>query len=221
MRLKLSLGLALLGLALAAPRAGAVTLPPDGSSVTINAGSDPFADADLVTVGTLVSNETATNGVRSLDVTLTSWVLRSQTTGFLTFVFQVANASTPASNTALHLLNVADWFPAYGPYDATYYQQSAGQRTPDEGYGPVQFSEQLGFTFPGSAHQINPGQTSALIVVTTTATAFASTKASVHDTNIGVQNLDSFRPVPEPGTLALAFAALPLLGLYRLRRREG
>ena len=78
---------------------------------------------------------------------------------------------------------------------------------------------------PSGTGKLGPGEVSVLLVIRTNATSFIRGGASA--INGGALEFDAFQPsvtanpIPEPGTLAMAFAALPLLGLgayYRRRR---
>jgi hypothetical protein len=191
----------------------AAPLAPSGILFPVPAGPVP---GGVVVAGPLVVNVAPA----TFQGTLTSEVLAGDPTnplGGLTFLYSVANTSPFPGQierlTVSSFVNFAtdvDFALAGGPVvTPTYADRSA-------------FGDTIGFSFvtaPVGLGVIQPGQSSALLVVYTNAQQFQPTLASLIDGSVA--QAASFAPVkviPEPSTIILA--SLGGLGLLALRRRS-
>lgn len=141
--------------------------------------------------------------------TLTSQVISgdpSNPYGGLTFIYTVANDATSADAVGRLTINGFAGFQT----DVSYQTPTAAQlpTTIDRSVS----GNVIGFHFVGAPFgqgAIQPGASSAVLVVQTNATTYARTIASV--INGTVDMVDSYAPTPEPATLALLTIGLGLL----------
>jgi len=201
---------ALFGLCLLAPRANATVLPVDGSSVT----PSPGTVAGLTQLATVTDSGSDVSGSHRLDVSVQSWVYQDPITKFLTFAWQINNLAT--SNTFVERFTAAE-FPTSLFYDASYNKTGSqvAPLTANQGDG------QIGWNFPTGPGKLAAGMSSALLILSTHFTTYESGLVGTHDTNVAVDDLNSFQPTPEPSSMAIAgLGALGLIG-YGIRRRRG
>jgi hypothetical protein len=100
------------------------------------------------------------------------------------------------------------------------YSQTGNQLTPTTSDRSSGTGSTVGFG--GFSSGIQPGQSSATLIIRTNATNFANNGA----TNLidgGIASVVTFSPTPEPATLVLAGVGVPvasLLGFLRRRRSQ-
>ncbi len=193
----------------------ATPLPPSGVLFPVPAGVAP---GGAVVAGPLVVNVAPA----TFQGTLTSEVLANDPTnplGGLTFLYSVQNTSPfPGQierltvNSFVNFATDVDFAPPGGPVVLpTYADRSA-------------FGDTIGFSFvtaPVGLGVIQPGQTSALLVVYTNAQQFQPTLASLIDGSVAqAASYAPVRVIPEPSTVILAsLGGLTLLAVRRRNRR--
>lgn len=199
-----SIGLA----AMAGPAAAAILNP----ATEIPAASTPFnpqlgtfvASTGPIPLAAITFSGTLTEEIRQET-------LAANPLGGLTFVFQVVNNGASPSDIERHTTFDFGGFTV----DATYYQLTAGDQTPiffnRSGTGSV-----VGQDFGLSALALNPGETSALMVLRTNAPSFVpGLNAVIDSSSVTVQG---YSPIPEPSQL-LVLGACGLLLCRRPRRQ--
>jgi hypothetical protein len=215
------LGLALIGLAAMVPQAKAVLLPPDGSLQTLGAPISPPAGS---IIASQVDPFTNTVGSKTLSGQLFTAVFRLSTAsvqdgvtyqaGDLVFIYATGLAGGNQKATGLGL----GGYTAGTPYDA--------QLVTLGGTGPkfVSYDSSVSTITAQFSPSLPANKLSDFLLIFTTATKFTTDFASVLGTSgTSASALPIFVPftaTPEPGTIALACAGLPVLGLYALRRRR-
>jgi hypothetical protein len=201
------LAVAVVGLAVAGSHASAASILPNDVAVvpTLEAGFPGVATLEAVLGPTVM-----TTGPGTLTAELTSWVYRETVgpfAGYLTFAWQVKVLSGTANS-----LSVSDFMAAAGNAGDVGYKAEGGRDAISATwFSPGAF---LSWTFEATA----AGELSPLMFFRTKTKVFKP-GAQVLLQGTGQNQGSGFLPVPEPGTLALAFAAIPALGLYGLRRR--
>lgn len=218
MRGKWILGLAVaLVVAIGSTPARAVPLTP-GSVVTPLPAAVVPSGTPLASITSPFSANTGTfSGILITQVFQES--LANNPLGGLTFTFDLANNLSSANPLVrLTLLDYTNFlvdvsYDGAGPLPGSIAPVSANRTV----NGQV-----IGFEWPvvQGVGGITPGTSSNLLIVRTSARYYTPTLASVIDG--GVAAPPSFGPaVPEPASLAMALAGLPLLGVgYYLRRRK-
>ena len=150
-----------------------------------------------------------------------STVLRSNVDGTLDFYWQITNdadSTGPLKFVSLHHFDAPE-------YNANWRIDSAGDVALERAarFCCGEISTFVNFVF-SDASLLQPGQSSKLMFFDTSATAYAKTAtmnvAAPFPTNTFSANVPTFSPtlVPEPSTLAMLLAALPL-GYLAYRRR--
>lgn len=150
------------------------------------------------------------------------------TAGTLDFYYQFTNTSTSASVTAMYMQNYGGVNVDVGytlvDVDGTqtnpgFLQNGTMQAPSYANRGPA--GQTIRFMFAGADglnSQLNPGETSRIMVIRTSATQYVDgARTWVANAN-GELTSTAFSPVPEPGTYALMGAGLVALGLARRRR---
>lgn len=211
--------LAFLGIAFVATPARALVLAPnDSNKPAVAASSNPLTGTTIVAnTGVQNFNVTSIDNSSSIIGTGQAWVVSGWTgnqygLNDLTFVYQVSLTGGIGSPDigSISVSNFASW-----NTDAFYFNvPTSGQLSPDL-FGRASTGAVVTFNYNSV---LLPGKTSALLIIATNALSFKSGAFNVQD---GVTaNLMAFSPTPEPGAMALALIALPLLGFYGLRRRS-
>jgi hypothetical protein len=215
-RVAVLFALCAVSLAMQALEARAAALPANTTAFAV-----PEPDAGI-SAGTVVAGGVPVPFVAATFTgTLTSTVIAGDTSnpyGGLTFVYQVTSAvGIPSGEIDRVTVNGYAGFLV----DASY------QSPPLAGLAPTinnrsASGDVVGFSFigfPVGPGTVQPGMTSALLVLQTDAQFYQPTVASVIDGSVAM--VSSFSPaVPEPGTLTLGLFGLGALMLYALRRRR-
>lgn len=196
------------------PALQATPLPPGSSDVIPNSAT--LNNTTLL--GTRVLTYTGINALNETRfvATLTNMVLRDNATGTLLFTYQVSNSA--GSVDAIRRLSTTNF--AGFTLDVSSTDFAGFTRADRSANGAVVGFINFG---PGDGSvSVDPGETSALLVIRTNAMAFTNGTTELIDGAIasGV----TFAPLafaPEPGTFALAAVGLPLaVGCYRRYRRK-
>jgi hypothetical protein len=219
------LSVALLGLAAMVPEAKAVVLPPTG--VAQNFGALIVAPG-LTKVATLTTAFSESSGTATLTGRLLTTVYKLNQTvteggiqylkGDLVFAYRVS--VTKPLGTSANLLNfVINGFTNFsGPYDAEL-TNPPGSGPQSAAYSSAAKTITVNFATPLAA-----GLSDTMMLIFTKTMFYKGSTASVSGSGgTGLSGIATFTPftaAPEPGTIALACAALPVLGLYQLRRRR-
>jgi len=132
----------------------------------------------------------------------------------LTFIFQIANSGSSASEIQTLSLN---GFTGYGI--SASYITGAGLTA------PVLISRPNGggvdvVKFSFSPSNFGAGKTSTELVLQTNATQFSAASAAINGTGPLQGTAPTFMPAPEPSSITLASIGMMLLGLGWLRRRS-
>jgi hypothetical protein len=214
-------------LTLGAPRAEAVLVAP-GS--TVPAAGIPFpGGTELDSV--YYANQASANLVASIGSAV------YDNGGFLDFYYQVSNNSP--SNLIHRLTGSSFVDPSLPPFVTDVWFVINGATVPcsacPAGFfatgtqDPLTFDrddigEVVGFNFPTPGFEVDPGETSLLLLVQTNATVFQPGFVSV--INSGSLTLDAFEPadpanIPEPASLLLVGIGLVGTAAARWRKRKG
>lgn len=200
---------ALLGLALMTSQARAISLTPGSSGAPTGValpsiGGGPGELTLLASSGPLAFS-TGPSGVIG---TLVAQVLKDNDTGLLTFTYEVTNDGPTGGE---HLTRLSSTRFTGTTTDVDYDPTLGGSVVPTT--VDRNTAQTVGFNF-----NIGPSASSKLLYIRTDATKFYSGTTFIQ--NGGQAVLTTFSPVPEPATMALAFSALPILGIGYLRRRN-
>jgi len=210
----LSSAILIAGILFAATGLRASPLAPCGTLFPAPSEFGPSPGATL-----LASTNVSFNSVSFTNGLLFSQVFANDTSnplGGLTFTYQVSIGTN--SPQGVSDLSVGDPFLNFQGFltDGSYTNIAPGQVAPDfikrTGDGEV-----IHFNFSFFSPELNPGQTSSLLVIQTDATAFGVTHATVAD-GVGSVNISTWAPVPEPGIAALGL--IGALGFLVSRRRQ-
>jgi hypothetical protein len=219
------LSVALLGLAAMVPEAKAVVLPPNGSAQTFGA---PIIAPGFTLLTTLTTPFSESSGTATLTGRLLTTVYQlkqavteggiSYAAGDLVFSYRVS--VTKPSGTSANLLSfVINGFSlSSGPFDAEL-TRPLGTGPQSAAYSGAAKTITVNFSPPLLAGFSD----STMLIFTKTHFYKGSTASVTGSGGTGQSGLATFSPftvVPEPGTIGLACAALPVLGLYQLRRRR-
>lgn len=199
---------------------GLTALANVASAAILNAGSEipavstpfnPLLGTFVASTGPIPLAAITFSGTLTEEVRQES--LAANPLGGLTFVYQVINSGGSASDIERQTTFNFGGFAV----DATYYQLTAGDQTPiffnRSGTGSV-----IGQDFGLSALALNPGETSALMVLRTAAPNYVpGLNAVIDSSSVTVQG---YSPIPEPTTLLTALGLGSLLLLRPARRRS-
>jgi hypothetical protein len=192
---------------------GLAVLPAHAAVLT--PGQTAATDGLATFSGTAIHTETDPFSSGTFVGSLTSTVYQ-QSNGDLDFVYQFTNNNIPDADPIVaftvsgynYLFANADDQTVAS--DVSPYQVS---RNPVDGSG---LNDTINFNFP-NATPVNPGQTSDLLVIDTTATNWYEGSASLQDSLTA--NVQAPAPVPEPATAAILTTGI--LGLlYRPGRKQ-
>lgn len=203
--MKMKLLFAVTLLAAAATQAQANPLPPGATSIP----PDSYSTNPLSGENLLAHVSSTFTGTMGIDAgTYDAWVYQDTTTGYLDFAYQFSVTKGKVERTS-HFD-----FTGTTIYDAGYYAENSTEKAPSE-MSRTSDGSVAGFGFLGS-NVVNMGGTSTIQILRTMSKGYTSGLFTFQDGDTAT--VSAFAPTPEPGTLALALAALPILGLYRLRK---
>src|SRR5687767_13315292 len=203
---------------LAFPSVVAIEGGASGAFVPIGGSQFPAPAEPDPSGGTVIDSQTVAVNGGSFTGLLTSRVISgdtSNTLGGYTFTYQFTNTDSDSSATSVHRITVSE-------YDT--FATDTSYQIPLSGVAPTAIDragsgDVIGFSFLGfGPGPINPGQSSALLVVQTNALQYANSLASVIDGTS--DNVAAFAPtaVPEPSALCvLALGAGAALVRRRIR----
>jgi hypothetical protein len=187
----------------------AVPLAPGG---VVGAAGEPDPVGGVV----LASTNVTFSGF-NLNGSLTSRVISGDTSnpfgaGALTFTYLLSNSAAPIGVDSMGRLTVNGW-------DTLSTDVSFQTPAPAGSVIPLVITRDpngkvIGFTF---VPQVQPGQSSALLVVQTSSTTFAPSFASVINGSV-VSPIFTYAAIPEPATFVLV--GFGLLGMLAFRRRK-
>jgi len=207
---------AAIGVAFAASPAQATLLPPGTPAGVPNAQGDPLTGTTIV-ANTGVQNFNVTMSGETITGTGQAWVVSgfadNPFAGGLTFVYQVHLTGAPGEILERITASSFAGFSTDVGYHLTGVQIPPQTASRSGGSGSI-----VGFSYLAPA--IAVGNTSALLIINTNAQFNTTGTLTVQD---GITaNLRGFAPIatPEPATVAMAFSALPFLGIAVLRRRK-
>jgi len=209
-----------LGVIATMPQAHATLLAPGGTAVPVAEPLNPLSATIVANTG--VQNYSVSSGGDSMTGTGQAWVVTNYANnpfgaGDLTFVYQVSLTGGTASGSPAIVERLS--MSSFGSFltDVGYFAQSGTQKIPPNATRSSNGSV-VGFDY--TTNVINIGDKTTLLIVNTNATLFTSGTLTVQDGLTA--NLNGYSPtaVPEPATIAMAFAGLPVLGLFWARRRK-
>ncbi|MGB7158281.1 MAG: PEP-CTERM sorting domain-containing protein [Tepidisphaeraceae bacterium] len=193
------------------------------NAAVVNPGLEVGASAEVgPTGGTVVATSSQPVAALTFTGTLTSSVISGDTSnpfngsGGLTFVYQFTNTDTDATPTSVTRLTVSEFTTFITDMSFVFNASLTAPTLADRSAS----GDVIGFSFlnpPAGQGKVDPGDTTTLLVVQTTATSFAPSIASI--INGTTAQVPSFAPaaVPEPATAGLLGAGA--VALLRRRRR--
>jgi PEP-CTERM motif len=212
---------ALLGLLAATHEARASILLPGATDATVSEADPLLGSTILANTGLQSFNITNPGTGDVFAGTGQAWVVSGYSgnpngLSDLTFVYQVSLSSSPptTSDETIERVSMSN----FGLFSTDVgYNQTGAQVIPATADRTSNGST-VGFNFL-STGAIDPGETSALLIVNTNATAFKMGGLTVQDTLTA--NLNGFSPtaVPEPSSVVAALSGLALCGVASWRRR--
>jgi hypothetical protein len=195
-----------------------------GSAISAATSSD-FSQSDPGSGATLVQSVTHTFATGTDSGSLVSSVYSGDSTNpygadKLTFTYQISNTDSDATPTGISRLSLAS-FNSFSTDVSFQFTTGIAPAFAQRGIAPA--GEEVSFDFmnaPIGTGQIAPGQSSALLVIQTNATAYNNSIAGVGEaqaTTVGTLAPISVQTaVPEPASIGI----LTLGGLLLARRRR-
>jgi hypothetical protein len=206
------LAAALFGLAALGSQAHATTISAGATNQPVTAGATP----GTVVAGPTTVNMTYQSGAATFELKLTSTVYQDNTLvpNGLTFGWVLEVVSATPTGEGIQTLTLQDFSPAAALGSAVVEYDGAGVMPSSASWSGSGLSLSFNFDTP-----IGAGQSTPTLLFRTRAVQYTD---GIALTQGGAQyTAPTFAPtnvIPEPTSLVLAFAGLPMLGLY-LRRR--
>jgi hypothetical protein len=209
---------------MAAPAAHATVMSPGGGAEAIG-GLAALPSGSIISNGGNVSIATISGldaqGHARYTETIYFAVYKEAATGYLDFVYQVANSKK--SHDSINRVTNVDFSSASSYLDATYLTKNApagflGGKIAPSTADLSSDSSVVGFNFPsGKGTAIAPGTTTDVFVIRTHSKTFRAGSTSTIDG--AVATVGTFAPGPEPSTIVLfAGCFLGLAGWAGWRR---
>ena len=168
-----------------------------------------------IETGTRIATSTQAFTEPTFSGTLTAEVYQERS-GKLTFTDQFTNTSGANGDIIVRLIDES-----FGQFttDVTYDRLAPDEIAPTKATRSSSGND-LQFYFPDAAG-VHPGQTSALVIIQTNATAFVSGESSLRDSYTA--NLTTFEPstVPEPSSIMVLGACAAGLLMHGVAREPG
>jgi hypothetical protein len=199
-----------------AATASATTITPGTSNASpsvLNPFPSSFTVVESSTGNSFTGVDASSNAV--FQGTFDTAVIKDNSTGYLTFIYQFKTTAGPDSIVRMSTTNFTGFSTDAGYYtDAYFANLGTGSVAPDaldrSSNGSV-----VGFTFNNG---VAPGQTTYLLAIKTNAYGWTST-GSTQFQDGGIASVKSYAPtVPEPATMTLLASGLLMFGVKRFRK---